>query len=115
MQGHRDLATVAELIMDELIPLVGAQHGTFFIAERHQRGHRSCASSPGTACGPTSTAPSQFRLGQSLIGQVAKTRKPIVVTDAPPDYVRISSGLGEAAPVNLIVLPDRVRGAGPRA
>src|ERR1700733_888309 len=33
MQGHRDLATVAELIMDELIPLVGAQHGTFFIAD----------------------------------------------------------------------------------
>ena len=32
MQGHRDIATVAELIMDELIPLVGAQHGTFFIA-----------------------------------------------------------------------------------
>ncbi len=32
MQGHRDLATVAELIMDELIPLVGAQHGTFFIS-----------------------------------------------------------------------------------
>ena len=36
---------------------------------------------------------------------MAKTRKPIVVTDAPPDYVRISSGLGDAAPVNLIVLP----------
>ncbi len=50
-------------------------------------------------------APSQFRLGQSLVGQVAKTRKPIIVTDAPPDYVRISSGLGDGAPVNLIVLP----------
>ena len=36
---------------------------------------------------------------------MAKTRKPIVVTDAPPDYVRISSGLGDGPPVNLIVLP----------
>src|SRR5579871_5515208 len=33
MQGHRDLAVVAELIMDELAPLVGAQHGTFFLSE----------------------------------------------------------------------------------
>ena len=33
MQGHRDLRVVAELIMDELVPLVGAQHGTFFLAE----------------------------------------------------------------------------------
>src|ERR1700748_3806551 len=33
MQGHRDLAAVADLIMDELAPLVGAQHGTFFLSE----------------------------------------------------------------------------------
>ena len=33
MQGHRDLTAVAELIMDELAPLVGAQHGTFFLSE----------------------------------------------------------------------------------
>ncbi|MGH3275550.1 MAG: ATP-binding protein, partial [Streptosporangiaceae bacterium] len=50
-------------------------------------------------------APINLSHSHSLIGQVAKTRVPIVVTDAPPDYVRISSGLGEAAPVSLIVLP----------
>jgi len=33
MQGHRDLAVVAELIMDALAPLVRAQHGTFFLSE----------------------------------------------------------------------------------
>jgi len=33
MQGHRDLTVVAEMIMSDLIPLVGAQHGTFFLAE----------------------------------------------------------------------------------
>jgi len=104
LQGHRDVATVAELIMNELIPLVGAQHGTFFIIDDTTEGTvlRLIA---GYGLLADIGAPSQFRLGQSLIGQVAKTRKPIVVTDAPPDYVKISSGLGEAAPVNLIVLP----------
>jgi signal transduction histidine kinase len=104
MQGHRDIATVAELIMDELIPLVGAQHGTFFISGDTSEGTvlRLIA---GYGLRADIAAPSQFRLGQSLIGQVAKTRKPIIVTDAPPDYVRISSGLGDGAPVNLIVLP----------
>jgi signal transduction histidine kinase/HAMP domain-containing protein/ActR/RegA family two-component response regulator len=104
MQGHRDIATVAELIMDELIPLVGAQHGTFFIAGDTSEGTvlRLIA---GYGLRADIAAPSQFGLGQSLIGQVAKTRKPIIVTDAPPDYVRISSGLGDGSPVNLIVLP----------
>jgi signal transduction histidine kinase/HAMP domain-containing protein/ActR/RegA family two-component response regulator len=104
LQGQRDLETVAELIMNELIPLVGAQHGTFFIADDSAEG-RVLRLMAGYGLRADIAAPSQFRLGQSLIGQVAKTRKPIVVTDAPPDYVKISSGLGEAAPVNLIVLP----------
>jgi signal transduction histidine kinase/HAMP domain-containing protein/ActR/RegA family two-component response regulator len=104
LQGHRDLNAVAEVIMDELIPLVGAQHGTFFIAGDSGDGTvlRLIA---GYGLRADLNAPSQFRLGQSLIGQVAKTRSPVVVTDAPPDYVKISSGLGEAAPVSLIVLP----------
>src|SRR5499425_2983374 len=33
MQGQRDLGVVADLVMDELIPLVGGQHGTFFLTE----------------------------------------------------------------------------------
>src|SRR6202048_3127897 len=33
LQGHRDLATVGEVVMNELAPLVGAQHGTFFLSE----------------------------------------------------------------------------------
>jgi signal transduction histidine kinase/HAMP domain-containing protein/ActR/RegA family two-component response regulator len=114
LQGHRDLAAVAEVIMDELIPLVGAQHGTFFIADDSSDGPvlRLIA---GYGLRADMDAPGQFRLGQSLIGQVAKTKAPIIVTNAPPGYVRISSGLGEAAPVNLIVLPivfeGRVLGA----
>ncbi len=104
MQGHRDLRVVAELIMDDLVPLVGAQHGTFFLAET-DGGETRLRLIAGYGLRADIEAPSQFRLGQSLIGQVARMRKPIVVTDLPADYVKISSGLGEAAPVNLMVLP----------
>jgi signal transduction histidine kinase/HAMP domain-containing protein/CheY-like chemotaxis protein len=104
MQGHRDLATVADQIMEEMIPLIGAQHGTFFLADAsgEQTRLRLIA---GYGLRSDIDAPSQFRLGQSLIGQVAKTKRPLLVTDAPADYVKISSGLGEAAPVNLVVMP----------
>src|SRR5262249_58194495 len=46
-----------------------------------------------------------FRPGESLVGQAALERKSIVVTEAPENYIAISSGLGEAAPVNIVVLP----------
>jgi signal transduction histidine kinase/ActR/RegA family two-component response regulator len=104
MQGHRDLVTVADQIMEEMIPLIGAQHGTFFLADA-SGGETRLRLIAGYGLRADIDAPSQFRLGQSLIGQVAKTKKPVLVADAPADYVKISSGLGEAAPVNLVVMP----------
>jgi signal transduction histidine kinase/HAMP domain-containing protein/CheY-like chemotaxis protein len=104
MQGHRDVTTVAELIMNELIPLVGAQHGMFFLAETSNNDTRLRLIA-GYGLHADIEAPTQLRLGQSLVGQVAKTKRPIVLADVPDGYLRISSGLGEAAPVNLMVLP----------
>src|SRR5690242_640374 len=104
LQGHRDLEVVAELIMEELAPLLGAQHGTFFLTE-DWAGERRLRLIAGYGLRADKDAPIQYRIGQSLIGQVAKSKRPIVVDDIPPGYIRISSGLGEAAPANLAVMP----------
>src|SRR6201985_1737658 len=104
MQGQRDLAVVGELIMDELAPLVGAQHGTFFLSEA-AGGDTQLRLIAGYGLRADKAAPTQYRLGQSLIGQVAKSKRSIVITNLPEGYVKISSGLGEARPANLAVLP----------
>ncbi|MDX3105012.1 HAMP domain-containing protein [Nonomuraea angiospora] len=100
MQGHRDLATVAELVMNELTPLVSAQYGAFFLADGEELRLIS-------ACGYSAESgrPTRFRVGEGLVGQVASTRKSIALTDLPPGYVKVSSGLGEAPPSALVVLP----------
>jgi HAMP domain-containing protein len=46
-----------------------------------------------------------FREGEGLVGQAALEKKPILLTNVPDDYIRITSGLGEAPPRNIIVLP----------
>jgi signal transduction histidine kinase/CheY-like chemotaxis protein/HAMP domain-containing protein len=104
MQGHRDLEVVAELIMEELAPLLGAQHGTFFLAEGSD-GDARLRLIAGYGLRADKDAPIQYRIGQSLIGQVAKSKRPTVVDEIPPGYIKISSGLGEAPPANLAVLP----------
>jgi signal transduction histidine kinase/CheY-like chemotaxis protein/HAMP domain-containing protein len=104
MQGHRDLEVVAELIMEELAPLLGAQHGTFFLTEESD-GDARLRLIAGYGLRADKDAPIQYRIGQSLIGQVAKSKRAIVVDEIPPGYIKISSGLGEAPPANLAVLP----------
>src|SRR6516165_3333043 len=109
MQGHRDIEVVAELIMEELAPLLGAQHGTFFLAEDLGSETRLRLIA-GYGLRADKDAPIQYRIGQSLIGQVAKSRRAIVVDEIPSGYIRISSGLGEAQPANLAVMPVMFEG-----
>ncbi|MBW4054257.1 MAG: GAF domain-containing protein [Proteobacteria bacterium] len=46
-----------------------------------------------------------FRLGEGLPGQSALERKIIHLTTVPPDYLPITSALGEADPLNVAILP----------
>jgi HAMP domain-containing protein/CheY-like chemotaxis protein/signal transduction histidine kinase len=107
LQGERDLETVSRLIMSELTPLVGAQHGAFFLMESPDGEgddfELRLISSYGYK--QRKNVPTRFKIGEGLVGQSALELKPILITQAPEDYVRISSGLGEASPVNVIVLP----------
>jgi len=47
----------------------------------------------------------EFALGQGLVGQVAIEKERILLNNVPKDYIKIGSGLGEASPVSVIVLP----------
>jgi CheY-like chemotaxis protein/GAF domain-containing protein/HAMP domain-containing protein len=107
LQGERDLETVSRLIMSELTPLVGAQHGAFFMMESPDGEgddfELRLLSSYGYK--QRKNVPTKFKIGEALVGQAALELKPILITQAPDDYVRITSGLGEGVPVNVIVLP----------
>ncbi|MEU6801122.1 HAMP domain-containing protein [Streptomyces neyagawaensis] len=104
MQGHRELPVVAELIMDELSPLVSAQYGAFYLAEDTERGPELRL--VGSYGYPDDTdRPDRIPVGRSLVGQAARNRRPISVEELPPGYVTISSGLGQAVPSALVVLP----------
>ncbi|MGW3661799.1 HAMP domain-containing protein [Streptomyces sp. NPDC005141] len=113
MQGRRDLADVASLIMSELTPVVSAQHGAFFLsmplvdgkdagAEDEEAYELRMLGSYGYSMG---SMPTSFRPGEALIGTAAQEKRTILVENAPSGYLKISSGLGEAPPAQVIVLP----------
>ncbi len=104
LQGQRDLLTVGKLILSELAPVVSAQHGLFYIMDNsgQEPELRLLAS---YAYRERKGAKTRFKLGESLIGQGALEKKRILLTDVPYGYVKVSSGLGESRPVNIVVLP----------
>ena len=105
MQGQRDLQAVSRLIMSELTPTVSAQHGAFFLAESENGGDPALRLIASYGYTERKSMSNRFQIGESLVGQAALEKKAILVTEAPSDYITISSGLGQAAPVNVIVMP----------
>jgi CheY-like chemotaxis protein/HAMP domain-containing protein len=104
LQGQRDLLTVTRLILSELAPVVSAQHGAFYMMEDGATAPRLKLTST-YAYKERKALNNEFRLGEGLVGQCAFEKERILVTEVPNDYVRISSGLGEASPQNIVVLP----------
>ena len=104
MQGQKDLEAVSRLIMSELTPLVSAHYGAFYIMENEGNAPtlRLIAS---YAYRERKHVANRFHLGEGLVGQAALEKKPILLTSVPDDYIRITSGLGEAPPRNVLVLP----------
>jgi HAMP domain-containing protein/signal transduction histidine kinase/CheY-like chemotaxis protein len=104
MQGQKDLQSVSRQIMSELTPLVGAQHGTFFLAD-NEGGQQVLKLIASYAYKTRKHVANRFQPGEGLVGQAALEKKPIVLTNVPDDYIHITSGLGEAPPRSIIVLP----------
>ncbi|MCW5254673.1 HAMP domain-containing protein [Streptomyces sp. SHP 1-2] len=113
MQGRRDLQDVASLIMSELTPVVSAQHGAFFLAMPLVDGREPATGQDeqyelrmlGSYGYSMGSMPTSFRPGEALVGTAAQEKRTILVENAPTGYLKISSGLGEAPPAQVIVLP----------
>ena len=113
LQGQDDLTEVSSMILSELATLVSAQHGVFYTmtSPSAHGAERVLELQAGYGYDERKHLSTSFRLGEGLVGQCAKEKKRILLTDVPEDYVRINSGLGEAVPLNIIVLPVLFEGS----
>ncbi|MFN6464761.1 MAG: response regulator [Nostoc sp. DedVER02] len=104
LQGQRNLENATSLILSNLAPLVGASQGVFYaMTSIDNQPVLKLLSS--YAYKKRKNLANQFRLGEGLVGQCALEKQRILLTQVPNDYIRINSGLGEAPPLNIIVLP----------
>jgi HAMP domain-containing protein/signal transduction histidine kinase/CheY-like chemotaxis protein len=105
LQGQRDLNTVGRLILSELAPVVAAQQAVFYVLPPNRREGDTQRLKLLASYAEHGSVPPEISMGEGLVGQCAIEAKKIHITSAPPDYIRISSGLGQAAPRSIIVLP----------
>jgi len=114
LQGQRDLATVGRMLLSELVPLVNAQQGVIYQTESHAETEELTGLLLLSAYANVHDGYSrEIGVGEGLIGQVAADKRRMLISEIPDTAVPIRSGLFEAIPRNVIVLPvlfeDRVK------
>ncbi len=106
LQGQKDLNTVTQRILSELAQVVTAHYGAFYILkgdEETQTAKLKLFAS--YAYKPTKSIPTEFSIGEGLVGQCAFEKERILLNNVPGDYIKINSSLGKTKPLNLIILP----------
>ena len=110
LQGQRELSTVGRMLLSELAPLVNAQQGVLYQMEDEETGTLTLLSSFARS---EDGHQDSIHIGEGLVGQCALDKRRMLITELPSNTVPVRSGLFEAVPRNVIVLPvlfeDRVK------
>jgi CheY-like chemotaxis protein/HAMP domain-containing protein len=111
LQGQRDLTTVGKTLLSELAPLVNAHQAVIYQMETEDEAKLVLLSA--YAGDRADGHLRRVDLGDGLVGQCAIEKRRILIRDLVDSKVTIRSGLFEAVPRNVIVLPvlfeDRVK------
>jgi HAMP domain-containing protein/CheY-like chemotaxis protein/signal transduction histidine kinase len=103
LQGQRDLATVGQLLLTELVPLVNAHQGVIYRMDSESVPNLKILASYAEAS--ENSYPPQLRLGEGFIGQCARDMRRMLISDVPANTVPVGSVFFEALPRNLVVFP----------
>jgi CheY-like chemotaxis protein/CHASE3 domain sensor protein len=100
--GQLSLPAVCNSVLHFICHYLGAAVGAIYVMEK-ENVLRRAASYAFSA--EAEQARQAFRVGESLVGQAALERRPLQLHDLPADYIRVSSGLGDALARSIVVLP----------
>lgn len=108
-QGVHNLELLAQLFITTITPLVDATYGVFYLKQgsshRPQLNKISSYAAQEDGIGAES-----FLFGEGLVGQAAIEGRTILLNGVPDNYIRIASGLGQAAPCSLLIMPVQFEG-----
>jgi len=100
MRGEQNTKELAQNIINYICEHINAEIGALYIVEKDM-----LLMTGSYAYQKTNEQFKKFESNEGLIGQAAQAKKRILVTDIPDDYIKIESGLGNALPRYIVLVP----------
>jgi HAMP domain-containing protein/putative methionine-R-sulfoxide reductase with GAF domain len=99
-----DISSLGDKILALLIKYLEVNQGALFIVQE-----KRLLRVASYAYGKKKFIDDAIEIGQGLVGQCALEGQTIYLKEIPKDYVKITSGLGEATPKNVLIIPIKQR------
>ncbi len=104
-QNKKDSEEFTYIIISELVRYVEANQGGLFIVEDDQNEDSHLELVASYAYQKRKYLNIRIDKGEGLIGEVYREGNKVYMTDVPEDYVHITSGLGDANPRCILMIP----------
>ncbi|HEY0739866.1 MAG TPA: GAF domain-containing protein [Chryseosolibacter sp.] len=103
-QNADNLETLCDKVIEEVVKYMKANQGSMFVRESHGDDEKLVLMAA-RAWNRKKFIQKTVDIGEGLVGQAAIEKQTIFMTKVPNNYVTISSGLGEANPRCILIVP----------
>jgi putative methionine-R-sulfoxide reductase with GAF domain len=101
-----DLHELSSKILSSLVKYLGANQGQLYIVnEKSNKEEETLELMACYAWGKNKFVHNSIKIGEGLTGQAWIEKETIYLTDVPNEYTKITSGIGEANPTSVIIVP----------
>ncbi len=105
MQEEESLEKLFTILISNIVKYVGANQGAFYLIEVENDEDKYIRLEAAYAYNKKKYFHQRFNIKEGLLGQCYLEKKKIFLKNVPQNYIRITSGLGEANPKCIFLMP----------
>lgn len=107
-KNNDNITRLADEIIANLVKYLGANQGGLFIIHEERDGIKYLNLAACYAWNKKKYLEQKIHEGEGLTGQAWLEKDTVFLTEVPDNYVNITSGLGEANPSSIVIIPLKV-------
>jgi HAMP domain-containing protein len=104
-EHNNDIDKLNESVISNLVRYTNARVGALFLVNRPSSGNNFLELSAAYAYDRMKYLKKEIPAGEGLAGRCLQEGETIYLTDVPDDYIKIRSGMGEANPTSVLIVP----------
>lgn len=104
-QNNQNIGELTSIFISDIVKYLSINQGSIFLASQDTHGDIVLTQTATYAYNRKKLSTARYHAGEGLIGQTFLEKETTYLKEVPDDYIKITSGLGEATPRAVLIVP----------